>query len=232
MNENRQEQNAELRLWQLISPALPIGSYAYSGGLEYAVEAKWVSDEETASKWIIGLVTHNLACLEVPVFLRIFKAWQTEDFEAIAYWNGFLLAFRESSELLMEDKNLGAALVKVLLSLGETFPKQELEDSGVIDDISYTAVFACACAKWGISPERGAEGLLWTWAENQVSAALKIIPLGQSAGQRILFQASDEIVAAVRSGFSLQDEEIGFLAQGMAIASARHETQYSRLFRS
>ena len=123
MIENITKNHTEMRLWQLISPALPVGAYAYSGGLEYAVEAEWVRDEETAANWIIGQVTHNLAHLEVPLFLRFYKAWQAEDFKAVRYWNGFLLSSRESSELLMEDNNLGAALVKVLESLGEKFPE-------------------------------------------------------------------------------------------------------------
>lgn len=232
MSGNKAKNNYEMRLWQLISPSLPIGAYAYSGGLEYAVEAEWVKDEGTATKWIAGQVTHNQAHLEVPLFLRFYDGWQAGDLKAISSWNGFLLASRESSELLMEDKNLAAALVKMLLSLGEEFPEDELKTAGVVDGVSYALVFAYVCAKWDIPPERGAEGLLWSWAENQVAAALKLIPLGQSAGQRILYHLRNEIEAAVETGFALKDEKIGFQAQGMAIASALHETQYTRLFRS
>ena len=105
---------ATLRLWQLISPALPIGAYAYSQGLESAIEFGWVKDEDSAFHWMQGLLKHSLAHLDLPVLLRLFESWQHDDRNRVEQWNSFLLASRESAELLAEDQHLGDALRVIL----------------------------------------------------------------------------------------------------------------------
>ncbi|HEX5513468.1 MAG TPA: urease accessory UreF family protein [Gammaproteobacteria bacterium] len=219
---------APLRLWQLISPTLPIGAFAYSAGLEYAVEAGWVRDEAGAGEWIWGQLEETLSQLELPLLQRFYAAWQTDDAVAIADWSTFLQASREAPELLAEDRQLGMALARVLTNLGisEAEAWQEAETA------SFVNLFALAGSRWQIPLETLAAGFLWAWAENQVAAAVKLVPLGQSAGQRLLFAAARRIPTAVATGLALADEEIGAGAFGMALASARHETQYSRLFRS
>ncbi len=219
---------AHLRLWQLISPALPVGAYAYSQAQEYAVHAGWVHDEASACDWIVGQLRHNLAGLDIPVFHRLYAAWSANDASLVNTWNEYLLVSRESAELRMEDQHLGAALTRVLENLDLM-----KNDAPVVDGpVSFACRFAQACALWQIPLRDAAHGYLWSWCENQVAAAIKLIPLGQSAGQRILVQCADAIPAADRHGMALDDEDIGQLAPGMAIASALHETQYSRLFRS
>lgn len=215
-----------LRLWQLISPTLPIGAYAWSTGLEYAVEERWVHDEASAQHWILGQIRHSFPQLDVPVFLRLYQAWHEHNFETVKYWNAHLLAMRESMELQQEDAALGAALLRVLPGLNLTTP--DLKPARW----SYAAVFAYACQQSGIDQHDAARGLVWSWCENQVAAAIKLVPLGQSSGQRMLTAALGEIENAVQRAQLCTDDDIGMVLPGLAMASALHETQYSRLFRS
>jgi urease accessory protein len=219
---------SRLRLWQLISPALPVGAYAYSAGQEYAVTAGWVHDEDSAAEWIIGLLMHSLAGLDVPVLVRLYDAWQADDEESVNRWTRLLLAARESAELQAEDRHLGGALARLLFDLG----LKEAESWRDSKQVSFATLFALATARWAIPSEEAAQGYLWAWCENQVAAAIKLVPLGQTAGQRILSRAAARIPLAVESGRAVNDEDIGMLAPGLGIASALHETQYSRLFRS
>lgn len=220
--------DAPLRLWQLISPALPVGAYAYSAGLEYAVDCGWVGDESGAREWIDGQLQHSLCTLDVPVLARLYRAWQAHDVDAIKVWNTFLLASRESQELRNEDLHLGAALAQLLPAL----EIEEASDWQTPQQSSYASLFSLAAARWEIPLVDTAQGYLWAWSENQVAAAIKLIPLGQTAGQRILSHISQRIPPAVERGLQLIDNDIGAMAPAVAIASARHETQYSRLFRS
>jgi urease accessory protein len=219
---------ARLRLWQLISPALPVGAYAYSTGLEYAVDCGWITDEATASDWITGQLQHNLAALDVPVLVRLYTAWQSNNIANAIHWSRFLLASRESGELLAEDRHLGSALAQLLPELGIE-EAREWQDTS---HSSFAALFSLAAARWGVPLAETAQGYLWAWCENQVAAAIKLIPLGQTAGQRILSTVTQQIPTAVNHGLALNDEDIGAIAPGVALASARHETQYSRMFRS
>ncbi|WP_455202404.1 urease accessory protein UreF [Kaarinaea lacus] len=219
---------SSLRLWQLISPALPIGAFAYSQGLEYAVEEGWVKDETTAAQWIIGIINHSLSSLDIPVLARLYEAWQTRDMDKVIYWNRYLQASRESSELLTEDRQIGGTLKQLLtnLEIPEVSNWPEPEPPG------FATMFALAASHWRITLNETCQGFLWSWSENQVAAAIKLIPLGQTAGQRILSKVIDEIPAAVKRGLKRTDEEIGMAAHGLGITSALHETQYTRLFRS
>ena len=220
--------NSQLRLWQLISPALPVGAYAYSAGLEYAVDCGWIENEQAAQEWICGQLQHNLCTLDIPVLSRLYHAWQNQDIDDIHYWNRFLLASRESSELRTEDVHLGAALSQLLPQL----EIKEALDWQTPQQCSYANMFTLAAARWEIPLVDTAQGYLWAWAENQVAAAIKLIPLGQTAGQRIMSCLSEYIPTAVDKGLTLEDNDVGAMAPAVAMASAKHETQYSRLFRS
>lgn len=219
--------NSHIKLWQLINPTLPIGAFAYSQGQEYAVEAGWIKDEEEATLWITALLENVLAVTEIPVIARCYQASVETDWKSFVYWNRMLLAMRESAELYAEDIQLGSALIRIMPNLDINWPErfQEMKTS-------YSAAYAFACAMQGIALQQATEGFLWSWSENQVAAAIKLVPLGQSAGQRILTSVVNKIPAAVSQGLQCSDEDIGMLAPGFAMASAQHEIQYSRLFRS
>jgi len=218
---------AQMRLWQLISPALPIGSYAYSQGLEAAVEAGWVHDETSAASWIRGVLTHGLMRVDVPVMQRLYHAWQAEDMQKVHYWNNYILAMREAAELREEDRQQGLALMRLLNDLG-------VKQACFIDReaMSVLSLFSLATVAWQIDLADASHGYLWSWCENQVAAAIKLVPLGQTAGQRILSTLVEVLATQVEPALQLDDEAIGGVLPGLALASAWHETQYSRLFRS
>ncbi|MBI1423733.1 MAG: urease accessory protein UreF [Gammaproteobacteria bacterium] len=221
-------QMANLRLWQLISPALPVGAYAYSGGLEYALHAEWLHDADAVEQWIRGLLQHNLSHLDVPVLQRCYLAWSHGDSEALTYWSEFIVAARESAELRAEDLHLGRALATLLTDLDMA----EAAAYRLSDSAPFVCLLALAGVKWQVPIDQLASGLLWSWSENQVAAAIKLVPLGQTIGQKMLLRIAEDIPGAVATGLALEDDDIGALAPGLGIASALHETQYSRLFRS
>jgi urease accessory protein len=219
---------ALLRLLQLVSPALPVGAYAYSQGLEYAVDAAWLRDEAAVAEWILGVLELLLGRVDVPVLARLYRAWQVNDEAALTYWSAYLRASRESRELQEEDRHLGMALARLLrdLDMAEAAPWVAHSDTG------FAVVFALAATRWRVPLPAAAQGYLWSWVENQVAGAIKLVPLGQTAGLRILPRAGGAIPAVVTRGLAMAEDEIGFVAQRLAMASALHEQQYSRLFRS
>lgn len=219
---------ALLRLLQLVSPALPVGAYAYSQGLEQAVQLEWITNEAQAADWIEGVLENGLARLDAPVLLRLHAAWAAADRVQVAYWNRFLYACRESAELQAEDRALARALTRLLVDLGvaEARPFATQEHS------TFAALFALAAVHWNIPAAQCVQGYLWSWTENQMAAAIKLIPLGQTAGQRILLRLGERIPSLARQAVACADDDIGQVMQGQAMVSAWHETQYSRLFRS
>jgi urease accessory protein len=221
-----------LRLLHLASPALPIGAFHFSQGLEYAVDIGWVHDEARALEWIDGIAQGSLAALDLPVLYRLHQAWVLDDHAAVRRWNAFLIACRETAELRLEDRHLGAALLRVLKEFeitSELFrPGTARDESGV----AHATAFALACARWGIASLDGLQTYAWTWAENQVLAAVKLVPLGQSAGQRMLHALNARLDSHATRAIDLMDSDIGVATGMQAVASGRHETQYTRLFRS
>lgn len=219
---------ALLRLMQLVSPALPIGAFAYSHGLEWAVAAGWIRTEVQAEAWISGLLRHVWARLDAPVLGRLLEAFGCGDDAAIVAWGDLLYSSRESAELQAEDRMMGRALARLLEDLGVPGAGRWAAHPRC----SFPIPWACAAVEWQVPRDAAAAGLLWTYAEHQAAAAVKLVPLGQTAGQRMLSALGALIPAAVEEGWGLADDEIGSVAPALGIASALHETQYTRLFRS
>ena len=215
---------ALLAALHLASPALPVGGFAYSQGLERAIEDRLVNDEGTALRWIGDLLLLSLARLEAPLWLRAFDACAAGDAAGFARCNDELLAARETAELRAESVQMGASLLRLLPALGAEPP--------ALDPIAYPTAFAAASAALAIDREAGLTAYLWAWAENQVLVAVKTVPLGQQAGQRLLIALHPQLVQAIAVAGELQDDELGSAAVAFAVTSARHETQYSRLYRS
>ena len=217
-----------LRLLHLASPALPIGAFHFSQGLEYAVEKGWVDDESSALTWIEGIASHGLATLDLPVLARLRRAYGAENFQEANDWSLRLLAARETEEMRAEDRHMGSALARILIDLAICSPEVQAEREAV----SYPAMFARACAAWAISEIDSLQTYAWAWAENQTLAAVKLVPLGQSAGQRILHALIPTLQSLSARALELSDEDIGTSTVMQTFASARHESQYTRLFRS
>ena len=219
---------ALLRLLQLVSPGLPIGMYSYSQGLERAVDEGWISNAGDAGVWIGGLMDTCLTRIDLPILARLYDAWSCGNLEQVDYWSRILMACRETAELRAEDRQTGQALARLLDSLAIAGMQSWIRKP----EATLACVFAFAAVNWDIPRRETAIGYLWSWLENQVLCAVKLVPLGQVAGQRLLTDLAGKIPALVDEALNLGDDEIGGSAFGLALASSRHEMQYSRLFRS
>jgi urease accessory protein len=217
-----------LRILHLASPALPIGAFHFSQGLEYAVEAGWVSDEPSSLAWITGIARHSVATLDLPILLRLHRACSRGDDDSVRRWSRILLAARETEELRAEDRHMGSALARILRDLGAGSSSAHEQRAHV----GYAEMFAVACVHWNIPEHEALQAYAWTWAENQVLAAVKLVPLGQSSGQRILHSLVPLLEEIAAQAPGIQDDDIGACAIMQGLASARHESQYTRLFKS
>jgi urease accessory protein len=219
------------RLLQLASPALPVGAYSYSQGVEAAVEAGLVRDTAGAARWIGDVLAYAVARLEAPVWWRLHAAWSAGDLERVAHWNDIFRSTRESAELRAETLQMGYSLQRLLLEIDE-FDQQSLAQLRGITDITFPAAFAFAVVKWEIPARSALIAYLWSWLENQVMAALKSVPLGQTDGQRLLLALAARLPAIADEACALIDDDLCNYTPGFAILCSQHETQYSRLFRS
>lgn len=217
---------AQLKLFNLISPALPIGGFAYSQGTEYAIDAGWLTTAADLKQWWQGLIQYGLTYLELPILLRCAQAWQQQDQAGVAYWNQLLIASRETAELRQEEYQLGQTLQRLLHT--QTGPIDSHPDA----PWGYTSLFALALVRWQIPINAGLLGFAWSWLENQIAVAQKTLPLGQTDGQSLLQQLMPTLENAVLQASALSDDEIGYTLPGQINASCHHENQYSRLFRS
>ncbi len=226
--------HAQLRLLQLTSPSLPIGAFAYSQGLEQAIEQKWVTDSKTLMHWIEGQLKESWLYSELPIYFHSYRAfsintahpkeqtqtaWQT----LCAHW----YASRESSELRAEAKHTDQALRTLLKQLTPELAPPECDNTPCPP-----ALFAAACKYWKIQATDGAQGFCWSWVENQIIAATKLMALGQTECQTHLSTLIPTIESVCIDAKEITLEQIGQSLPAVAIASANHEEQYCRLFRS
>lgn len=212
------------RLLQLASPALPVGAYTYSQGLEWAVEAGTVTNEATALQWIGDQLEWNLGRFEAPLLAQMMAAQKVGADETARLLDTQYLASRETAELRAETLQMGHSMRRLLEDLKENIAVQPAP--------TFPTVWSAVAVAWQIEPLEALTAWLWSWAENQTMAALKAVPLGQAAGQRILLEIGGRIPAVVERALSMQEGDFSNFAPGFAIACACHETQYSRLFRS
>jgi urease accessory protein len=222
------EDLALLRLLQLVSPSLPVGAFAYSQGIEWAVEQGWIRDGADLAEWLKQPLHDGLGRVDLPVLLRQRRAWAAGDVAAVEHWSSVLMACRETAELRLEERNRGRAFAALLPKLGISAPGGDWAAAGRCQ----SAGFALAVSAWRINERQAALGYAWSWLENLVVAAVKAIPLGQSTGQQVLLELASGVPAMAAAAQAVSDADIGASAPALAIASCRHETQYTRLFRS
>jgi urease accessory protein len=219
------------RLLQLASPMLPVGAYSYSQGLEWAIESGEVHDLATAKGWIGDVLQTYQANFELPVLHRLYQAWQAHDVDAVNEWGAFYKAGRDTAEALAETKQMGYSLVRLLNDL-HAIPEALLFQINSLTQPAFPAVYAALAQHWHIPAHDTLQGYAWGWLENQASASMKTIPLGQVAGQKILLALGADLPSIVQHAIALHDDEISNFNPLLSIAGCRHETQYSRLFRS
>lgn len=220
------------RLLQLASPALPVGAYTYSQGLEWAVESGIIRDEASAGRWIADLLQHGIGRYEAPLVFALMAAWSATDTEEIVVLNGEFLASRESAELRAETVQMGFSLRRLVRDLRDEHLAGVAVTVEALPEVAFPTVWAGIAARWQIESQAALTAYLWSWAENQVMAALKAVPLGQAAGQRLLAALGSQIPSFAVDAEKLPKTKWSNFTPGFAIACARHETQYSRLFRS
>ncbi|MCP3751930.1 urease accessory protein UreF [Pseudomonas sp. SBB6] len=217
-----------LRVLQLASPSLPVGGFTYSQGLEWAVEAGWVQGAEGFRSWQCQQIEDTLCHLDWPLLARLYQACLDDDAEAFARWSRFLLANRETAELRLEERQRGMALTRLLdgWQLGQAPEWRASLELSQLGGMAWLAVH------WEIPLRDLALGHGYAWLEGAVMAGVKLVPFGQQAAQTLLRDLSEVLPQVLQTALALGDDQLGGGLPLLAIASARHETQYTRLFRS
>jgi urease accessory protein len=222
--------SALLQLIWLASPGLPVGGFSYSEGLEAAVDAGLADREDTARQWLLDQLHLTQARSELPAVAAAFRAWQAHELARVQALNDWVLATRETAEGRQQCAQMGRSLADWLRQRSADADADAL--SALRPAPSWPVAFALAAARSGADVHSALCAMAFGWAENLVQAAVKAVPLGQSAGQRMLGSLSEAIPAAVDAALRLDDDTRQAFSPGLAILSARHEAQYSRLFRS
>jgi urease accessory protein len=220
--------DAILAALHLASPALPVGGFAYSQGLEQAIEDRWVTDMQSAYVWIRDGLVLNMARQELPWWLACYQAAADQDWVRVLQINEHLHALRETGEFRLESVQMGHSMAKLFAQWPQGQSLVALTELVWV----YPSAYAALAAVSGVTQDLALSAYLWSWVENQVLAAVKSVPLGQIEGQTLLHRLKGDIVTAIGVAQGTAPEVAGSAAFGLAITSARHETQYSRLFRS
>ena len=228
MRTNASSGSALLSLLHISSSALPIGAFAYSQGLEYALDKGWCDDRDSIQQWIGDNLLYGFARLDLPVYCRLYAAWQEHDINAIQHWNYSLLAFRESKELYDEDIQVGSAFAQ--WHRGQDTTRGQFIKC--CSKPTVAAMHSLAACLGGIALSEALLGFCWAWLENQVACASKALPLGQTDAQQILRHLLPQLENVCGHAIDIPDGEIGSSTFNTAMASSFHEHQYSRLFRS
>lgn len=237
---------ALLNLLQLASPALPVGAYSYSDGLETLVESgtiasgtarRAIANQSNLWQWLEQELRYGAIRLEAAVMVRAYSSVIRHDVEALGYWNAWLTAAKETAELRSQSWQMGNSLMRLLLDLPA--PPQVSQTLSLADLASaagtpcnYAIAFGMAAAHWQIDLTASVLGYLHSWASHLIGAGVKLIPLGQTVGQQLLVELGTDISRCTQEVLALEDEQLSNCGWGLSLASMAHETQYSRLFRS
>lgn len=231
MAKPAQQALALSRLLQLASPMLPVGAYSYSQGLEWAIECGDVHDLTTAQAWIGDVLAMYQGHFELPVLQRLYRAWQLGDLTEVQAWDNFYQAGRDNIEGYAESRQMGYSLVRLLQGLG-SLQEAELAAFEQLEEPAFPTVYAGIAWYWQIDVQDAMHAYAWSWLENQASAAMKTVPLGQVAGQKLLLMLGAALPQLISHAMTLPEDEMSNFCPALSIAGCLHETQYTRLFRS
>lgn len=222
-----------LRLLQLSSPTLPVGAFSYSEGLETLVQQRSLTTPAQLRHWLQQELNLGAIRPEAAVMLRAAQAAQAQDWPTLLRWNHWLTASRETEELRLQSQQMGRSLLRLLQKMAPplTVPAETLQALRQ-EGCNFAIAFGLTAAHWQIDADAALLGYLQSWAGNLIAAAVKLIPLGQTDGQQLLFDLQPELETAAAVITTLADDDLETCGWGLAIASMTHETQYSRLFRS
>ena len=219
---------SHLRLLHLLSPTLPVGSYSYSQGLEWAVEQQWVSTETEFERWLVELIHGPLSQQDLPLLRNLFYTCIKDDVSGFNYWSQMAIALRDTAELRAEERARGDAYLRILAALPDKVDDQYL------NGIKRTplAAIAWAAAQWDIQEQSLLTAFAHNWLEAYIINGVKIIPLGQTQGQTLLHSMLPALCRAVDTACGVDDAAIGFSTPAISLASCGHESQYTRIYRS
>jgi urease accessory protein len=228
----------QLRLLQLASSTLPVGAYTYSEGLEFLVESGSINSAVLLQDWIVQELTYGSIRVESGIMLRAHLSALQANEAKLLYWNAWWSAARETEELRLQSWQMGRSLLQLFLSLEEPFPIASINKTWPMLQIllerecNFAIAFGIVAAAWQVEPIDALLGYLQSWATNLIAAGIKLVPLGQTAGQQMLLNLQPMIEGAVQEIQQLPDDALESCGWGLSLASMAHETQYSRLFRS
>ena len=232
--------SAQLKLLQLVSPTLPVGAYNYSEGLEWLIEQENVTNADTLGAWITQELCQGSITVDTAIMVRAHRLASqmsktdilpSPTLKHLSYWNQWLTATRESRELREQSLQMGGSLRKLLLDLDPAV-QSWFEPIPPTDPCNYAIAFGVGAAFWGIDLHQSGLGYLHSWANNLISAGVRLIPLGQTAGQKLLLHLTSNILNQWQRILLLEDDDLYSCSWGLALASMGHESQYTRLFRS
>jgi urease accessory protein len=221
--------SALLQLLQLASPALPVGAYSYSEGLEFLVDSDRLKDCKGLEQWLTQELVYGSVRLEAAVMVRSYHAVRAGDLDALNYWNSWLSATREAEELRSQSWQMGRSLLRLFADLETAQPIPPMLANL---ECNFAVAYGLVAASWQIDLRSALLGYLHSWVANLISAGVKLIPLGQTSGQQLLLSLNSVIYDAAEKILDLPDAELACCGWGLNLASMAHETQYSRLFRS
>jgi urease accessory protein len=224
-------QLASLQLLRLASPGLPIGGYSYSQGLESALDLGQVHDAASAQHWLSGVLHGPLGQYEMPLLARAWRACSQGDEPALSQINQRLLCSRESREQRQETEQTGYSLRRLFEALPE-YRERPWPESLKQQEIALPLAWALAAHTLQLDCQAAVAGFLWSWLENQVMVLLKAMPMGQTAGQQLLSAMLPQLESCTARALALPDDQLSNFSPGLGWVAMKHETQYSRLFRS
>ncbi len=220
---------ALLMLLQLTSATLPVGAYSYSEGLESLVDQGLIKSATDLQTWLTTSLATGSISIEAAILIRAHRAWLQGDQQHVLYWNHWLSATRETAELQQQNWQMGRSLLKLLQDL---YPSIDWSGWSMTENWNMAIIFALAAGLAEIDEHTAVLGYLHSWTSNLVNAGVKLIPLGQTAGQKLMMELATSIASSADQSLCLPDDQLFSCSWGLALASMAHETQYSRLFRS
>lgn len=218
-----------IKLLQLASPALPVGAYSYSEGIETLVEVGAIANQQNLQHWLEQELKYGAIRIEAAVMVRAYQTVGLDDVAALVDWNRWLSAFRETEEIRQQSWQMGRSLSRLLLEL-EPHLANKINTMG--NECNFAIAFGIAAAHWKIDTSDALIGYLHSWVTNLITAGIKLIPLGQTTGQKLLLELHPNLIDASEEILTLEDDELSSCGWGLTLASMAHETQYTRLFRS
>ena len=237
MHYQNQGANQLLSLLQLASPTLPVGAYSYSEGIEVLVTTGKISDYDSLKNWLIDSLKFGSIRLEAALIVRAYGETNSGNLQLLNNWNNWATAVKETEELRLQNLQMGRTLIRLFMNIQSdlstelmSFIQNKLETE--TDFCNFAIAYGLISACWEIEIETAILGYLHSWATNLVNAGVKLIPLGQTVGQKLLWELQNQIVLSAKEILKLKDDELNSCSWGLSLASMAHEVQYTRLFRS